>query len=285
MGLGCNAVGVTGCRIIASRRERLAAMVTNCFIPCNGRFSALIALSWIFVGGRLGPGLRSAAAAVFVLLLILFGSLMSLAVTKILTRFLGKGNESGFSLELPPFRRPEILRTLTRSLLDRTLHILARALRVAAPAGAVIYGMANIYIQDRSLLLHCAAFLDPAARLMGLDGMILLAFFLALPANEIVMSVILMGYLSTGQMTDTASLSALGDILAGHGWTALTAVNVMLFSLLHFPCATTLWTIQKESGSFRWTALAFLIPTCTAVVVCMGCSGLWRLATLLLNLL
>lgn len=281
MGLGCNAVGVTGCRIISSRRERLAAMVTNCFVPCNGRFAMLITLSSIFIGGIFCQGAQSVVAALFVLLLILVGILVTLLVTRLLTRYFLKEDTVPFSLELPPFRKPQIMKTLARSLLDRTLHILSRALRVSAPAGAVIWIMANIHVGGSSILAICAGFLDPFAQLMGLDGIILLAFVLALPANEIVLPIILMGYLASGQMVDTASLSALRELLVSNGWTVLTAVNVMLFSLLHFPCATTLWTIKKESGSWSWTLLAFLIPTCTAAAVCMAITGIWHLAALL----
>lgn len=277
MGLGCNAVGVTGCRIITSRRERLAAMITNCFIPCNGRFFMLITLSAIFIGGIFSQGLQSIVAAVFLLLLILIGTLMTLLVTRLVTWLCFSKESAPFSLELPPFRKPQIAKTLVRSLLDRTLHVLSRALRVSAPAGAVIWLMANIDLGGVSLLMHCAAFLDPFARLLGMDGMILLAFLLALPANEIVLPILLMGYLSAGQMVETGSLLELKELLTVNGWTALTAVNVMLFSLLHFPCATTLWTMKKESGSWGWTALGFLIPTGIAVLTCMAVTGVWKL--------
>lgn len=281
MGLGCNAVGVTGCRIISSRRERLAAMVTNCFMPCNGRFSMLIALSSVFIGGIFCRGMNSGIAALFVLCLILVGIAMTLVVTRILTYVLQGEEEPGFSLELPPFRKPRIVKTLVRSLLDRTFKVLGRALRVSAPAGAIIWLMANIRVGDAQLLTFCAGFLDPFARLMGLDGIILLAFILALPANEIVLPIILMGYLSSGQMTEAASLEELRNLLMSNGWTVLTAVNVMLFSLLHFPCGTTLWTIKKESGSVKWMLISFLIPACTAVTVCMAVNGFWTLIGML----
>ncbi len=282
MGLGCNAVGVTGCRIITSRRERLAAMVTNCFIPCNGRFSMLISLSSIFIGSIFFQGMQSVVAALFLLLLILTGILATLLITKLLTFFYCKEDAASFSLELPPFRKPQIFKTLVRSLLDRTLHILTRALRVSAPTGVVIWLMANLQINDVSILTLCADFFDPFARLMGLDGMILLAFLLALPANEIVLPILLMGYLSTGQMVEATSLGSLKTLLIQQDWTVLTAINVMLFSLLHFPCATTLWTIKKESGSLLWTVLGFVIPTATAILSCMILTGIWRLCQFLI---
>lgn len=282
MGLGCNAVGVTGCRIIGSRRERFAAMVTNCFIPCNGRFSMLITLSALFVGGIFGKGMQAPAAALFVLFLIGVGAVATLGITKALTRVFPGNEEIGFSLELPPLRKPQVVKTLVRSLLDRTWKILSRAIRISAPAGAVIWLMANLQAGEASLLAVCANFLQPLGTLMGMDGVILLAFLLALPANEIVLPIILMGYLATGQMADITDLTALGELLRANGWTACTAVNVMLFSLLHFPCATTLWTIQKESGSVLWMAAGFAIPTCLAVAVCMGVHGIWQLLALLI---
>ena len=281
MGLGCNAVGVTGCRIISSPRERLAAMITNCFIPCNGRFALLITLSTIYIGSLFPNAFSSAAAAGVVLLLIVFGISITLLLTRLLTWMQHTAAETPFTLELPPFRKPQITQTLVRSLLDRTLHILSRALRVSAPAGAVIWLLANQSINGTSLLHLCAGALDPFARLMGLDGMILLAFLLALPANEIVLPIILMGYLTGTQLMDTASITSLSAVLAENGWTVLTAVNVMLFSLLHFPCATTLWTIKKETGSLGWTALAFLIPSAAAVVCCMLTTAIWNLCSFL----
>ena len=277
MGLGCNAVGVTGCRIISSKRQRLAAMITNCFIPCNGRFSMLISLSAIFMGEVISLGSNSAAAALFVLLLIIIGVSAAMLVTSLITKVFLKEDGEGVSLELPPFRKPKIVKTLIRSVFDRTLHVLCRAIRVSAPAGAIIWLMANISIGDASILMHCADFLNPLARLMGLDGVILLAFILALPANEIVLPIILMGYMASGSMADAESLSGLHNILVSNGWTVLTAVNVMLFSVLHFPCATTLWTIKKESGSIAWTVAAFIIPTVTAVMVCMVTTGVYKL--------
>lgn len=277
MGLGCNAVGVTGCRIFSSERERLAAMITNCFIPCNGRFSMLITLSSLFLGTALLPSAQSLVSALFILCFILIGTAVTLGVTKLFTLCFFREDPVGFSLELPPFRKPKIGETLLCSLVDRTVKILVRAIRVSAPAGAVIWLMANITVCGESILQLCAGFLDPFARLMGMDGIILLAFLLALPANEIVLPIILMGYLSVGTFTDMASTAAIGSLLTQNGWDIGTAVCVMLFSLLHFPCGTTLLTLYKESGSIRWMFLGFLIPTACAVLVCMICNGIFSL--------
>ncbi len=277
MGFGCNAVGVTGTRIISHKRLRHAAMITNCFIPCNGRFSLLITLSSLFIGRAFFPAAEGLISALFVFGLILTGIGVTLLFTKLLTHFSKDKDITPFTLELPPFRRPQVMKILLHSLWDRTFRILSRALRTSAPAGAIIWLLANLSFGNQSLLLSCASFLDPFAHLLGLDGMILLAFLLALPANEIVLPILLMGYLSSGQMTEATNPSQLYLLLQENGWTLLTAINVMLFSLLHFPCATTLWTIQKESNSFIWTAMGFFIPTLTAILVCMTTNALFHL--------
>ena len=269
MGLGCNAVGVTGCRIISSEKERIAAMITNCFMPCNGRFSMLITLSAIFIGGAFTGVANSFFAALFVLFLILLGTLITFAVTKIITKLL-KYNNTNFILELPSYRRPQILKTIFRSIYDRTLVILKRAVLISIPAGVVIWIMANVYIGQSSVFNICADFIDPFARLLGLDGVIILAFILALPANEIVLPIIIMGYMATVQMTDNISLTELHTLFIANNWTIVTAINVMLFSLLHFPCATTLLTIKSESKSLFWTFMAFVIPTVVAAITCMS---------------
>ncbi len=266
MGLGCNAVGVTGCRIITSEKERLAAIITNTFMPCNGRFGLLTTISAIFIGGL--SGYSAIISALFILLLLVIGVCVTLVTTRLLTSTVLKGNASSFVLELPPYRKPQLVKTFTRSIFDRTLKILARALIISAPAGILIWTMANVYIGDTSLLLHTTNLLDGFARYLGLDGAILLAFILALPANEIVLPITLMCYLSSTQMVDVSELSALSLILKENGWSVLTAINVMLFSLLHFPCATTLKTIYAETKSVKWTAIAFVLPTLIAVSVC-----------------
>ena len=268
MGFGCNACGVTGCRIIDSPRERLIAVLTNNFVPCNGRFPTLIAVITMFfaaAGGLAGM----ASSTVLLTGVVVLGVLMTLAVSKALSKTLLKGVPSSFQLELPPYRRPQIGKVIVRSVLDRTLFVLGRAVMVAAPAGLVIWLMANIKISDISILAHCAAFLDPFARLMGLDGYILTAFILGFPANEIVIPILLMSYLSTGSLTEFDSLAQLHTLLVGHGWTWLTAICVMLFSLMHWPCGTTLITIRKETKSAKWTLAAFLIPTAAGIAACM----------------
>lgn len=269
MGLGCNAVGVEGCRIIDSPRERLIAILTNNFVPCNGRFPTIITLSTVFIGGGVAVWLQSAVSALSVMFVILLGVAITLVVSRILSGTLLRGYPSSFVLELPPYRRPKVCSVLVRSLLDRTLFVLGRAVSVAAPAGIVIWLFANVTIGGASLLSHCVGFLDPFARLMGLDGNILLAFLLGMPANEIVLPIIVMSYLAGGSLMELNNLGALFDLFTQNGWTLLTAVNVILFSLMHFPCATTLLTIRKETKSWRWTGLAFLIPTLCGVTACM----------------
>lgn len=268
MGFGCNAAGVISCRIIDSPRERLIATLTNNFVPCNGRFPTLIALATIFIAGSFSAVFRSAAAAASILAVIVLGVVITLLMSKLLSKTILKGLPSSFTLELPPYRKPQIGQILIRSVLDRTLFVLGRAVTVAAPAGLIIWIMANTYAGELSLLEHSAQFLDPFAGLLGLDGYILMAFILGLPANEIVVPILIMSYMSQGSMLELDSLSELGQLFADNGWTWLTAVCMMLFSLNHWPCATTLWTIRKETQSWKWTAAAFLIPTLTGIVLC-----------------
>lgn len=277
MGLGCNAVGVSGCRIISSESERRAAIITNTFMPCNGRFGMLTILSGIFIGGCFDNKLSSFASAAFVLLLIIIGTLTTLFVTFLLTKFVFKNKKGSFVLELPPYRRPQLIKVLTRSLLDRTIIILGRAISVAAPAGALIWLLASLNINGLSPLYICTDFLDPFARLIGLDGVILFSFILAMPANEIVLPIILMCYMSTNKMIDFSTVTALGELLRNNGWTMLTAINVMLFSLLHFPCATTLKTIKAETKSTKMMILAFIIPTICGICVCFLTTVAYRI--------
>jgi ferrous iron transport protein B len=267
MGFGCNAAGVIACRIIESPRERLIAVLTNSFIPCNGRFPTLIALSTLFIRGAVffpGAALFSALA---VLALVLVGVAMTFLVSWLLTRTLLRGIPSAFLLELPPYRPPQVSRILVRSLLDRTIFVLGRAVTMAAPAGAITWLLANTHLGGTSLLLRAADWLDRPARLLGLDGVVLLAFFLGLPANEIVLPIVVMTYLAEGALTYPDSLAALHALLTAHGWHLGTALSVMLFSLLHFPCSTTLWTIYRETRSLRWTAVAFFLPLTVATCV------------------
>ena len=277
MGFGCNACGVTGCRIIDSPRERLVAILTNAFVPCNGRFPTLIALiSLFFLGGSLGFG-RSLLATALFLGCILFAVAMTLLASRLLTATVLRGQLSAFSLELPPYRMPRVGQVLVRSLLDRTLFVLGRAVTVAAPAGLLIWILGSISVRGGSLLTVLAGALDGPGRLMGLDGMVLLAFLLGFPANEIVLPVLLMGYLQTGSLTDYGSLAELSAVLTANGWTAETAVCMLVLCLLHFPCGTTCLTILHETGSARWTALAAALPTAMGAAVCMVIHGVWTL--------
>ena len=269
MGFGCNAAGVVGCRIIDSPRERLLAILTNNFVPCNGRFPTLIALLTMFFVGTAGGGLSPVLSALLLTAAIVLGVGITFAVTKLLSETLLRGVPSSFTLELPPYRKPQIGKVLVRSVFDRTLFVLGRAAAVAAPAGLVIWLMANITAGGVSILAHCAAFLDPFARLMGLDGVILLAFILGFPANEIVIPIIIMAYTAQGSIIELDSLAQMKDLFVQNGWTWVTAVSVMLFSLNHWPCSTTLLTIKKETGSLKWTALAAAIPTGVGVALCI----------------
>lgn len=281
MGLGCNAVGVTGCRIISDKRQRLASMITNCFMPCNGRFSLLITLSTLFVGSVFGQGMDSVIAALFLLCLLLVGIAVTLLITALITKINPQCSKPTFYLELPPYRKPKISQILVRSFLDRTLLILLRALKISAPAGIIIWILSNTSIQGTTILNLSANFLDPIGKVLGMDGMILIAFILALPANEIFLPILLMGYLSTGTMIDATNMLALKSLLAENGWTTLTAISVMLFSIFHFPCGTTLLTIKKESGSTLWMFLGFLIPTGTATLICVSVNFLGHILQLI----
>ena len=269
MGFGCNAAGVVGCRIIDSPRERLLAILTNNFVPCNGRFPTLVNLILIFFVGTAGGAGRSVLSALMLTGIILLGILATFGMTKLLSRTLLRGVPSSFTLELPPFRRPQVGQVLLRSVCDRTLFVLGRAVTAAAPAGLLLWLMANLTVDGCSLLSLCAAFLDPFARLMGLDGVILIAFILGLPANEIVIPIILMAYLSQGTLQDPTSLAAMRELFLANGWSSVTALCTMLFSLMHWPCATTLITIKKETGSRKWTALAAVLPTLCGMAACM----------------
>ena len=266
--MGCNACGVTGCRIIDSPRERLIAILTASLVPCNGKFPTLIALITIFfVGGRAGM-LASLEGAALLLATLVLGVAGTLGCSRLLSATVLKGMPSSFALELPPFRRPRVGEVVVRSVLDRTLFVLGRAVAVAAPAGAVIWLMANAAVGDVSLLARCTGVLDPFARWFGLDGVILMAFILGWPANEIVLPVMLMAYLSAGSLVEFDSLAALGQLLTQQGWTWLTAVCAMLFSLFHWPCSTTCLTIWKETGSVKWTVVDIVLPTALGLGLC-----------------
>ena len=268
MGLGCNAAGVIAARIIDSPREQLLAILTNSFVPCNGRFPMLIVMGTIVAGTVAGVQGGSLSAAFVVLGALLISVLATLVVSKLLTSTLLRGEPSFFILELPPYRRPQIRTVLVRSFLDRTLTVLWRAVIVAAPCGLVTWILANVTVFDSTLFAHLSLWLDPLGRIMGLDGMILLGFLLGLPANEIVIPIIFMGYLSQGTLMEVQGLAAIRDILLDNGWTYVTALNFMVFTLFHWPCATTLLTIKKETRSLKWTLASALLPTTLGVIIC-----------------
>lgn len=268
MGLGCNAAGVTGCRIIDSKRERLIAILTNSFVPCNGRFPTLIAIITMFIIGASGSFQASVLSALTLTGIILFGIFMTFVSSWLLSKTILKGMPSSFTLELPSYRMPQIGSVIVHSMLDRTLFVLGRAITVAAPAGLLIWLMANVDVNGISLLNHCSEFFDPFAKQLGMDGVILMAFILGIPANEIVMPIIIMAYLSQGTIVEMNNLAELKVLLTANGWTWVTAVCTMLFSLMHWPCATTLLTIRKEAGGVKWMVLAFLLPTVMGMVIC-----------------
>lgn len=277
MGFGCNACGVVGCRIIDSPRERLIAILTNNFVPCNGRFPTLIAIITMFFAGTLAAPYQSILSTLMLTGIVLLGIIATLLVSRLLSKTILKGIPSSFALELPPYRAPQVGKVIVRSIFDRTLFVLGRAVTVAAPAGIIIWLMANLIIGDTSLLMHCANFLDPFASLFGMDGVIIMAFLLGFPANEIVFPIIIMSYLCTGSMVDMGNLDTLRTLLVDHGWTWVTATCVMLFSLMHFPCATTCLTIKKETKSWKWTAVSFLLPTAIGLATCFVVANFARI--------
>lgn len=269
MGFGCNAAGVISCRIIDSPRERLIAILTNNFVPCNGRWPTLIMLATVFVGAAFPAHLGSIAAASSLVAVTLFGIAVTLLTSAFLSRTVLKGVASSFTLELPPYRPPQVLRVFYTSVVDRTLLVLWRAVVMAAPCGGLAWILGNVHVGGASLMQHIAGFLNPVGHAIGLDGVILLAYIVAIPANEIVVPTILMAYLNAGMMTEIDSMAELRHLLVNqHGWTLLTAVCLMLFSLLHNPCSTTLMCIYKETKSKKWTAVAALLPLAIAFAVC-----------------
>lgn len=278
MGFGCNAAGVTGCKIIDSPRERLIAILTNNFVPCNGRFPTIIATITMFLVMGFGGGFLSSLFSAFILaLVIILGVFLTILASKILSETLLKGIPSSFTLELPPYRVPQVGTVIVRSIFDRTIFVLGRAVVVAAPAGIIIWILANINFGDMSILNHLVNFLEPLARLMGLDGVILTAFLLGLPANEIVVPIIIMTYLSKGSLLEIDDINVMRNLLVNNGWTIITAINVILFSLMHWPCGTTLLTIHKETGSIKWTVISFLLPTVFGIVSCICFTSLAKL--------
>ena len=278
MGFGCNAAGVISTRIIESPRERLIAILTNNFVPCNGRWPTLIMLGTVFVAASFPSGIAAFAAAGSVVGAVVVGVVFTFVSSWLLSRTLLRGEASAFTLELPPYRRPDIKRILYTSIIDRTIFVLWRAVIMAAPAGGVIWLLANISVGGLSLADHIANFLDPFGRLLGLDGVILLAYIIAIPANEIVVPTMIMVYSGAGAMVEVEGLSALRALFVDQaGWTLLTAVSLMLFVVLHNPCSTTILTIWKETGSKKWAAVGALLPLSIGFIVTFLVAQTWRL--------
>lgn len=269
MGFGCNACGITGCRIIETERERKIAALTNNFSPCNGRFPTLIAIISAFLVGGIPSPLRSFAGAAMLVGVIILSIIISLAASKLLSLTVLKGKPSSLVLELPPYRRPQFLKTIIRSIIDKTLAVLGRAVVVAIPAGIIISLLANTFINGQSIISYITAFLDPFAHAIGLDGVMLTAFILGFPANEIVLPIALMIYLSNGTMTDYDTFEQLHSILTANGWTTVTAICVMIFTVMHFPCSTACLTFYKETKSIKWTLAAFFLPTLCGIICCL----------------
>ena len=280
MGLGCNACGIMGCRIIDSPRERLIALITNNFIPCNGRFPLLISIITMFF---IGNSFYSSFVSTLILTsVVIFSIIITFFTSKLLSSTILKGVKSSFVLELPPYRKPQISKILVRSIFDRTIFVLKRAIIVATPAGFIIWLMSNIKIGDLSILAHCSSFLDPFAKFIGLDGVILMAFILGFPANEIVFPIIIMSYMCENTILSLENSAQLHTLLVTNGWTYITAICVMLFSLMHFPCGTTCLTIKKETNSIKWTFLSFIIPTAIGIIVCAMVANLLRFINILI---
>ena len=277
MGLGCNAAGVTGCRIIDSPRERLTAILTNNFMPCNGRFPTLIVIISMFFTANISGWAASFVSAVALLGFIVMGMLAALLVSFILSKTILKGKPSSFVLELPPYRMPKIGSVIIRSVFDRTIFVLGRACAVAAPAGLLIWLLANITVGENTLLMHMSYGLDPLGHILGMDGVILLGFILGFPANEIVVPIMLMCYMSAGTISEIPDSDVLKNILVSNGWNTITAFCTAVFTMFHFPCSTTCLTIKKETGSIKYTLAAMAIPTLMGCLVCFLTARIVRL--------
>ncbi|MCF6465321.1 ferrous iron transport protein B [Clostridium sp. Cult2] len=277
MGFGCNAAGVISTRIIDSPREKLIAIITNNFVPCNGRFPIIITMATLFMGRFFSGKYTSFIAAFYVLLMVVIGVLITIIASKLLSKTILKGVPSSFTLELPPYRKPQIRKVIIRSIFDRTLFVLSRAIMVAAPAGIITWLFTNMNLGGESLLSISANFLNPFAQLIGLDGFILMAFLLGFPANEIVLPILIMSYMSEGAILELDDLNTLQMLLLNNGWTFLTALNFMLFSLLHFPCGTTLLAIKNETNSIKWPLFTLMFTTSIAIFVTFLVNILFKL--------
>lgn len=267
MGIGCNAVGVTGARIIDSKRERIIAILTNVFMPCNGKFPSIIAIITMFFVG-LNKSFGSVYCAIILTGFIFLGIVMTFLVSFVLSKTLLKGMPSSFTLELPPYRMPKVWDTIWYSLKNRAIFVLGRAIKVAVPAGIIIWVVANITINDVSILNYLVNFFNPLGIILGVDGVIILALILGFPANEIVIPIMLMSYLGTSTLIDFESFLELKNILVLNGWTLKTAICFLILLMYRFPCSTTMLTIKKETNSKFYTALAFIIPTVIGIVLC-----------------
>ena len=267
MGFGCNAAAIMSTRIIESPRERMLAILTNNFVPCNGRWPTLILLASLFMVGGFAGSAGTLVTAGILMAFVLLGIIVTLSVSWILSKTALKGVPTHYTLELPPYRRPKIINTIFRASVDKAWNVLKRAVIVAAPASILTWVFANVYLGDTSVLMYIVNFLDPFGQALGMDGFIMAAFIIGLPANEIVVPILIMGYLSQGAMLEIEDLSKLKQVFIDNGWTWLTALNMMLFSLLHYPCGTTLFNIYKETKSAKWTFMSFAIPTVIAVGV------------------
>ena len=266
MGFGCNAAGVVGSRIIDSKRERLIAILTNSFIPCNGRFPIMLVIISIFITSNIFFKVS------ILTLLIIFSILITFLISYLLSKTLLKGYPSSFTLELSPYRKPQFIKVIIRSIFDKTIHILGRSIIVTIPVGIIIYILANT-----NLLIHINNFFDPLGKLIGLDGVIITAFILGFPANEIVLPIILMSYLSLGTLTDYTSIFELKNILINNNWTILTAINMLILILFHFPCATTCLTIRKETNSNKWMIISMILPLLIGIILCMITTSVYNL--------
>lgn len=276
MGFGCNAAAILSTRIIESPRERMLAILTNNFVPCNGRWPTLILLSSLFMAAGVASGMQTIVTAAIVMGMVMIGIVVTLTVSWVMSQTALRGVPTHYTLELPPYRRPQVWKTILLSSRDKSLNVLTRAVVIAAPAGVLTWILGNVFVGGDSILNHMASFFDPFAHAIGLDGFIVMAFLLGLPANEVVLPILLMGYLSSGAMVDADGMDNIKDIFLQHGWTWLTALNMMLFSLLHYPCGTTLFNIYKETKSAKWTILSAVIPLGIAIVVTFATAQLAR---------
>ena len=280
MGYGCNACGIIGCRIIKSKKEKLIAILTNVFSPCNGKFPTLIAIISIFLVSHTASKLTSSiSAALLLLAIILISILITLIISKILSKTILKNESSEFTLELPPYRKPKILNTILRSIIDRTIFVLLRAIYITIPAGIIIWFLTNTTINDKNLLLMISNILENFGSFIGLDGTIVLAFILGLPANEIILPIILMIYTNSQALTNYTNLIDLNNILMQNNWTITTAICFIILLICHYPCGTTIATIKKETNSIKWTILAIILPTLVGLILCITTKTTFNIIT------